>query len=378
MTRTLVLGLIVTALAACGGASARPELAPATGAQGTAALGGEAEAGNGGGLRLVRVAAGLDSPVYVTAAPGDAKRLYVVEQPGRIRTIAGGRIRGTFLDIRSLVSSGGERGLLSVAFHPDYAANRRFYVNYTDVRGDTRVVEYRSRRGSPPVRVRELLYVDQPHANHNGGQLQFGPDGLLYVGMGDGGPQNDPQNRSQDLAQRLGKLLRIDVDVPRADWELVAYGLRNPWRFSFDRLTGDLYIGDVGQYDWEEIDFTPAESPGLENYGWSAFEGSHEYKPENLNPAGNLVAPIYEYDHGQGCVVTGGYVYRGRIASARGRYFLGDYCTGQVWSFVQRDGRATDVRSHPFRVSLLTSFGVGLGALYLVSHEGRIFRLAAA
>jgi len=383
MRRTLAIGLLLGSLAACGGASAGPPASPtgsATAADSPAGTSTAAGApGNGTGLTLKRVASGFASPVYVAMAPGERNRLYVVEQPGRIRTVVKGRIVGTFLDLTRAVSFGGEQGLLSMAFHPGYAKNRLFYVNYTDRAGDTRVVEYRARAGRTPVRTRELLRVAQPYTNHNGGQLQFGPDGFLYVGMGDGGDGGDPEARAQNLSSRLGKLLRLDVGEQGAGWELVGYGLRNPWRFSFDRLTGDLYIGDVGQNEWEEIDFTPADSPGLENYGWDAFEGSHEFEPGNLDETGTLVPPVFEYDHELGCSVTGGYVYRGGLAAARGRYFFGDYCSGKIWSFVVRDGRAVDLKTHRFTVPLVSSFGEGLGgALYLVSHEGRIYRLAAS
>ncbi len=208
---------------------------------------------------LKAYASGFDSPTFVGFAPGEPNRLYVVEQAGRIRYLVGRRIAGTFLDIRSRVTSGGERGLFSVAFSPDYARNHRFYVDYTDRNGDTRVVEFRSRKGRAVLSsARQLLFVRQPYANHNGGQLQFGPDGLLYVGMGDGGAGGDPENHAQDPEDRLGKLLRIDPSREDAQWETIGYGLRNPWRFSFDRATGDLYIADVGQSDWEEIDFPAA------------------------------------------------------------------------------------------------------------------------
>jgi glucose/arabinose dehydrogenase len=282
-----------------------------------------------------------------------------------------------FLDIQALTDSEGERGLLSMAFNPGYATNRLFYVNYTDGSGDTRVVEYRARPGQSPQRVRELLFVEQPYANHNGGQLQFGPDGYLYVGMGDGGSRGDPENRAQDPGSRLGKLLRADVSKASPGWEIVALGLRNPWRFSFDRKTGDLYIGDVGQGDYEEIDFTPRSSPGQENYGWDVYEGSHDYEDKQPGP-GQLVFPIHEYDHDEGYSVTGGYVYRGsRIPSAQGRYFFGDYGSGTVWSFRVRNGEATDIRRHSFRVEALSSFGEGAaGQLFLVSRDGTIYRLA--
>jgi glucose/arabinose dehydrogenase len=330
-------------------------------------------------FRLVRVARGFDSPVHLAAAPGEPNRLYVVEQAGRIRAIQNGRVQSNaFLDIRNLVTSGGEQGLLSVAFHPDYAANRLFYVDYTDEDGHTRVVEYRARANGQPVESRQILFVEQPDVNHNGGQLAFGPDGYLYVGMGDGGGADNVYETAQDLSSRLGKLLRIDVDAAGSDWEIVAYGLRNPWRFSFDRKTGDLYMGDVGQDEWEEIDYARRNSPGLENYGWPRFEGKHQYLDEDLNSSGRVVGPIAEYNHDLGCSVTGGFVYRGSaVPKAKGRYFYGDYCTGTVWSFVVVNGKATDRRRHSFSVAGLSSFGENLkGELYLVSQGGAIYRLA--
>jgi len=330
-------------------------------------------------LKLTRIATGLEAPVDVTSRPGEPTRLYVVEQTGRILTIEGGRVsQRPFLDITRDVVSGGEQGLLSVAFHPDYADNHLFYVDYTDVNGDTRIVEFEARDGGEPVRKRELLFVDQPYANHNGGQLTFGPNGRLYVGMGDGGSGGDPENRAQNLSDRLGKLLSIDVDEPGSDWRVDGYGLRNPWRFSFDRETGDLWIGDVGQGEWEEIDHTPRESPGLENYGWDVFEGTHPYEDKKPDARGQLVMPVTEYSHDNGCSVTGGFVYRGDgIPAAEGRYFYGDYCSGIVWSLVLRDGKA-DVTRHAIRVQGLSSFGEdAAGELYLMSLNGDVYKLAA-
>src|SRR5215210_2645557 len=263
-------------------------------------------------LRLQEVAGGLDSPVHVSAPRNERGRVYIVLQDGKIVVLENGRVREQpFLDIDSQVRSGGEQGLLSVAFHPRYATNHLFYVDYTDNNGDTRVVEYRSDGQKAVKRVRQLLFVDQPYPNHNGGQLAFGPDGRLYVGMGDGGSGGDPENRAQNLDERLGKLLSIDVARPSGGWRIEGYGLRNPWRFSFDRETGDLWIGDVGQGEWEEIDFTPRPSPGLENYGWDVFEGRHQFEDKEANPRGRLVEPIAEYSHDFGCSVTGGFVYRG-------------------------------------------------------------------
>ncbi|MGH3058395.1 MAG: PQQ-dependent sugar dehydrogenase [Gaiellaceae bacterium] len=336
--------------------------------------------GRGGPLELEEVVSGLDAPVHAAAAPGERGRLYVVEQPGRIRVLEGDRVLAEpFLDITDEVQSGGERGLLSVAFHPDYEENGLFYVNYTNNAGDTRVVEYRAEEGTAAARSRPLLAVDQPYANHNGGQLAFGPDGLLYVGMGDGGSGGDPENRAQDLGSRLGKLLRLDVDDPGAEWELVAYGLRNPWRFTFDRLTGDLWIGDVGQEELEEIDFVAAPQVGeLLNFGWDAYEGSAVFEDKEPSPGGRLVAPIGEYTHEFGCSITGGFVYRGSDVEreARGRYFYGDYCTGRIWSLARWQGEVTR-RGYQFRVAQLSSFAEDAdGELYLVSQGGTIYRLA--
>jgi glucose/arabinose dehydrogenase len=309
---------------------------------------------------------GLDSPVYVTSAPGSKNTLYVVEQPGRIRVAVNGTLRAQpLLDIRSKVRYGGEQGLLSVAFHPNYVRNHKFYVDYTDVNGDTRVVEYRSNSR----RTRQLLFVDQPYPNHNGGQLQFGPDGWLYVGMGDGGSAGDPENRAQNLGTRLGKLLRINVNAKRPRVQIAAYGLRNPWRFSFDR-SGNLYIGDVGQDSWEEIDYTPRNSPGVENYGWDAYEGTHVFENKQPNRAGHLVMPVAEYSHGDGCSVTGGYVFGGR-------YYYGDFCSGNVWSLRIAGGKATDVRREPFSIKNLSSWGLDrAGRLYATSLDGVVYRIS--
>ncbi len=342
----------------------------------------------GAALRLVRVASGFDRPVHLASTASEPARLFVVEQAGVVRVSEGGRVRRTpFLDIRDLVSCCGERGLLSLAFHPAYARNRRVYVNYTNRAGDTRVVEYRANETGARVveRTRRvLLAVDQPYSNHNGGQLAFGKDGGLYVGMGDGGGGGDPGNRAQSLRTRLGKLLRLDVGARRPVARIVALGLRNPWRFSVDRLTGAFYIGDVGQGRREEIDVFRPGIAGLENYGWRRYEGTLLNDPRTrLNRRGRLVWPVHEYvtHAGGGCAVTGGFVYRGsRVRSARGRYFFGDYCSGRVSSFVPRGGRRTGLRAHGALTvpGGLSSFGEGArGALYLVSHAGRIYRLGS-
>jgi glucose/arabinose dehydrogenase len=325
-------------------------------------------------------ATGLGELTAIASTPSEPRRLYAVEQVGRIRYLVNGKVRGTFLDLRNRVVSGGEQGLLSVAFHPNYARNHRFYVNYTDKQGNTRVVEFRSRNGRGlKSTARQLLFVRQPFANHNGGELQFDHKGLLYVGMGDGGSAGDPGNRAQNPNQRLGKLLRINPLMRGARWQMVGLGLRNPWRFSFDRANGDLYIGDVGQGDWEEIDYRAAGAIGtLANYGWRTFEGRARYSNTALGP-GEVVGPVHVFSHeDNNCSVTGGYVYRGRsVAAAVGRYFFGDYCSGIVWSLRIENDRAVDVRREPFRVGSLTSFGEDVaGELYLATGNGRILKLA--
>jgi glucose/arabinose dehydrogenase len=325
-------------------------------------------------------ASGLGELTAIASTPSEPRRLYAVEQVGRIRYLVNGKVRGTFLDLRNRVVSGGEQGLLSVAFHPNYARNHRFYVNYTDKQGNTRVVEFRSRNGRGlKSTARQLLFVRQPFANHNGGELQFDHKGLLYVGMGDGGSAGDPGNRAQNPNQRLGKLLRINPLMRGARWQMVGLGLRNPWRFSFDRANGDLYIGDVGQGDWEEIDYRAAGAIGtLANYGWRTFEGRARYSNTALGP-GEVVGPVHVFSHeDNNCSVTGGYVYRGRsVAAAVGRYFFGDYCSGIVWSLRIENDRAVDVRREPFRVGSLTSFGEDVpGELYVATGNGRILKLA--
>jgi glucose/arabinose dehydrogenase len=329
-------------------------------------------------LRIVAAIDGLDAPLYVTAAPGEPGRLYVVEQGGTIRIVENGRVRPQpFLDVRSLVLAGGEQGLLGLAFHPGFARNGRFYVNYTNRAGDTRVVEYRARAGRAlPGSARVLLALDQPYGNHNGGMLAFGPDGRLWVGTGDGGSGGDPENHAQTMGSLLGKLLTIDVDRRGAQPAIVALGLRNPWRFAFDRANGDLYIGDVGQNAIEEVNYVRAATTGLLNFGWAVKEGRAQFDGRALGP-GRLVDPIAQYTHASGCSITGGHVYRGRaVPAAAGRYFYGDYCSGIVWSLRVQNGRAVGVRREAFRVPSLASFGEdAAGELYLVSLRGTIYRL---
>jgi glucose/arabinose dehydrogenase len=326
-------------------------------------------------VRFQPVARGFDAPVYVTAPASEPARLYVVEQAGTIEVLEGGRRAGTFLDIRELVQSGGEQGLLSMAFHPAYPRNPRFYVDYTDRSGDTRVVEYRASGGrAVPGSARQLLFVEQPYANHNGGQVQFGPDGKLYVGMGDGGSGGDPHDYGQNLGARLAKLLRIDVATGAVS--VAAYGLRNPWRFSFDRANGDLYVADVGQGEWEEINYRRRGAPGIPNYGWAVYEGRARFKDTALNRRGPLVMPVAVYSHAEGCSVTGGYVYRGRAyRSLVGRYFYGDYCSGRIWSLAVRGGKAVGLRREAPVVENLTSFGEDArGELYATA-GGTVYRV---
>jgi hypothetical protein len=327
-------------------------------------------------LGVTVVARGFESPVLATSARGQPGVLYVVEQPGRIIRVAKGR-RTVFLDLRQVVDYGGERGLLGLAFHPRFPKDRRFYVGYT-TRSQNVVAEFRANAagtvGIPSTR-RQFLAVDDPYANHNGGNVVFGRDGYLYTTIGDGGSGGDPENRSQDPTSLFGKLLRFNVNG-RAAPEIAALGLRNAWRFTFDRANGNLYIGDVGQNEFEEIDFTPYPSPGLENYEWDVREGMHAFEDKTYGP-GKRVDPIVEYSHAEGCSVTGGYVYRGTaVKSAIGRYFYGDYCSGRIWSLVVRDGKAADVRLEPFTITGLTSFGESpTGELYLVSQRGIVYRL---
>jgi glucose/arabinose dehydrogenase len=364
--RRLALGLVLALLApaACGGEDEAS----------TPAIAGSPEP-----LALVEVASGLASPMQVVAG-SEPGVLYVVEQDGVVRVLRGSALDPEpLLDIRAEVTSGGEQGLLALAFHPDFPEDPRFYVHYSNLDGDTRVAEHRAGEGGAE-RLRELLAVDQPYANHNGGQLAFGPDGLLYLGLGDGGAAFDPEGRAQDPATRLGKLLRLDVDAPEADWEVAANGLRNPWRFSFDRETGDLWIGDVGQDRWEEVDFAAAGTDWPLNFGWDLYEADERVEDGEPQGDGELVFPVTAYAHDLGCSITGGFVYRGAdLPGMRGRYLYGDYCSGTVWSLRLEKGEAVDVRREQVSVPQLTSFGEDAGGeLYLVSQDGTVWRLAGA
>lgn len=353
------------------------------------------------------IASGLTQPVAIANAGDGTNRLFVVEQIGLIKIIKNGTVLPVpFLDLRGQVSNGSEQGLLGLAFHPDYPVNGYFYVNYTDRagNGNSVVARYQVSSDNPdvadPDSRLEVLYVIQPYQNHNGGHLAFGPDGYLYISLGDGGSGGDPQNNAQQLNNLLGKILRIDVDggspyvVPPSNpftgvagvrAEVWAYGLRNPWKFSFDRLTGDLYIGDVGQNQWEEIDFMAAGSPGGLNYGWRCLEGTHTYSttPPCNEPAylATLVAPVAEYSHSQGVSVTGGYVYRGALFPAlRGRYFYADFGTGRIWTLARLSGAAPSFTPPVLELENtglnISAFGEDeAGEIYLADYAGAIRRL---
>ena len=335
-------------------------------------------------VRLRTVASGFDNPVYVTQPSSEPTKLYVVEQPGVIRVLVNGKLQAQpFLDIRNRVTFGGEQGLLSMAFHPNYAKNHRFFVYFNDRSGDVRVYEFRSNGsvGLPNTGKALLRVGHREFSNHNGGQLQFGPDGRLYAGTGDGGSGGDPHNHAQSLSSRLGKLLRLNVNKRGASWQIAGYGLRNPWRLSFDRATRDLYIGDVGQDQWEEVDVrTPRQWRGLNNYGWRVWEGRSRYtQGQQVNPRGTLVRPIAVYSHSAGCSITGGYVYRGKaIPGLRGRYIYGDYCSGTIWTLRASGGKLRSApRREPFKVGQLTSFGQdGAGELYATSQSGTLYKLS--
>jgi glucose/arabinose dehydrogenase len=332
----------------------------------------------------------LEQPVAMAVRSGDPS-LYFAEKVGRIVAFREGGDLDVVLDLTREVSLGSEQGLLGLAFSPD---GRFLYVNFTDVQGDTRVVEFRFDNGG--VRLdsrRQVLFVDQPFSNHNGGNLVFGPDGYLYIGLGDGGSGGDPNGNGQSLSTLLGKMLRISprpagsepygipsdnpfVGQEGARPEIWAYGLRNPWRYSFDRETGDLWIGDVGQSAWEEVDVEPAGSPGGLNYGWNLFEGSHPF--EGGSEDDDTVAPVYEYPNGDGtCAVTGGYVYRGRdIPQLVGAYVFADFCRGRLEAIRLRNGRVGVHDELGPTVANLASFGEDAdGELYVLSLSGPVFRL---
>ncbi|MDP7165563.1 MAG: PQQ-dependent sugar dehydrogenase, partial [Candidatus Marinimicrobia bacterium] len=376
-------------------------------------------------LSSIQIANGFTKPVYVCQPPGDNDRLFVLEQKGIIKIIKNGKtVRKPYADLRNRIHNpitpGDERGLLGLAFHANYQNNGFVYINYSDKNDHTIVSRFRV--ASDPDRLdtkseKVLIKLKQPFSNHNGGHMEFGPDGYLYISVGDGGKWGDPYNNAQNLGNLFGKILRIDVDtgdpyaIPDdnpfinnedAKDEIWLYGLRNVWRFSFDWGKGDVYLGDVGQDLWEEIDFVAAENAGGQNFGWRVMEGNHCYNPkEDCEPTG--VLPIFEYPNDanymkiltgmdepnvDGCSVTGGYVYRGSaISELQGTYFFADYCSGNIWTFKEKNGKATEFQNRTEEISLggggftnyISSFGEdNNGELYIVDYNGIIFKLTAS
>jgi glucose/arabinose dehydrogenase len=391
-------GAAVLAFLGCGGSSGSSPTPVPSATPSTASCAAGAPVSGIPPLTARLVASGLRNPLDLQAAPGDRERLYVVEQGGTIRVIRNGQLQAApFLDVAGRISSGGERGLLGLAFHPQFATNRRFFVNYTDPRGDTAVAEFRasSADAADPASERVVLTEAQPFANHNGGGLTFDSSGRLLIALGDGGSGGDPLGNGQKLSTFLGKILRVDVDsgtpyavpadnpfraTPGALPEIWAYGLRNPFRISVDRPTGDLYSGDVGQNRVEEIDVGLASRRGGENYGWNTMEGSQCYSPSSGCNRTGLTMPVYEYTHSEGCSVTGGVVYRGcRMPDLSGTYFFGDFCTGLVRSFRLASGQATEVRDWTAGVRGInspSSFGTDAdGEVYVVDYDGEVYRL---
>jgi glucose/arabinose dehydrogenase len=355
-------------------------------------------------LQLQTISRSLSSPVFMTAPPGDSTRLFIVQQGGLIRIFdltTSSLLVTPFLDISNLTSAVGERGLLGMAFDPQYVTNRRFYVFYTNNGGDIVIAQYLRNAANPNIAdsspATPLLTVEHSaFSNHNGGMLAFGPDGCLYAGVGDGGSGGDPNNNGQNLSSLLGKLVRLDPSTGGACSNVIinpfflvggaqqvwSLGLRNPWRFTFDRQTGDLYIGDVGQNEREEINVSPAPNAGRGlNYGWRLMEGFLCFNPISNCDSGNLTLPELDYPHLSGaCSVTGGYVYRGSVMPAlQGTYFYADYCAGFVRSFRYQNGQPTEQTEWPLLSppgSFVTSFGEdAAGELYIMTQGGGLFKL---
>ena len=372
-------------------------------------------------LSSIEIADGFKKPLFITSYPTDSNLLYVVEQAGRIIVIENGeKLKRPFLDIKKQVVNpnrpGDERGLLGFAFHPNHTKNGKFYINYMNNDGYTVVSEFtvKNKQRANHSSERILFDLKQPFSNHNGGHMAFGPDGYLYISIGDGGKSGDPNNAGQDLNTIFGKVIRIDVNqtpygIPKSNpyygqenkrGEIWAWGLRNVWRFSFDRKNGDIFYGDVGQNKWEEINYEPSNSKGGINYGWRIMEARHCYNPEdNCNESG-LTQPILEYPNDanymrtltgmdqpdvDGCSVTGGYVYRGKkIKGLQGTYLFGDYCSGNVWSFKVENGKAVEFQNRTEEINLaegeftnyISSFGEDAdGELYIIDYNGGVYKI---
>jgi glucose/arabinose dehydrogenase len=396
----LALALVALALVAPAPAAGIPTRPGATGAPAPAAYDPNAVI-----VGWVKVASGLSKPIYVTNAGDGSGRLFVVEQSGRIRVITSGGalLSAPFLNLSTSVATGSEQGLLGLAFHPDYETNGKFYVYLTLKSSGAQVInEYRA---SPPSANtaawqtgRRIMTMSDPYSNHNGGHIAFGPDGFLYIGTGDGGSAGDPGNRAQSTTTLLGKMLRIDVNGTQGTWqyrvpannpyvgvagydEIWSRGLRNPWGWSFDRGTGDLYIADVGQNRYEEVNISlgPNAGRGL-NYGWKVMEGRHCYSPSTGCSTSGKVLPVEEYAHAvtgeDNCSVTGGYVYRGPDPDLVGGYFFGDYCSGRLWSMPARSVHPVTPVQHQNSSLFVSGFGEGEdGTVYIVFHSGLVYRI---
>ena len=378
-------------------------------------------------LSSVLIADGYKKPVFITSYPNNAKLLYIVEQAGLIKLINDGKkLSRPFFDINKRVVNpnrpGDERGLLGFAFHPNHTNNGKFYINYMDNDGNTIVSEFstNSELRANHKSERIILKLKQPYGNHNGGDIQFGPDGYLYISIGDGGKAGDPLNAGQDLSSLFGKIIRIDIEqepygIPKSNpffgqkdkrEEIWAWGLRNVWRFSFDKKTGDKYLADVGQNKWEEVNFEPASSKGGLNYGWRIMEANHCYDPKENCPTEGLIKPIIEYPNDanhpafafriieelsfsetdvEGCSVTGGYVYRGqKIKSMQGQYIFGDYCSGNIWTLKVVNGKAINFKNRTEEINIgggefttyISSFGQDSdGEIYIIDYNGGIYKL---
>ena len=378
-------------------------------------------------LSSLLIADGYKKPVFITSYPNNAKLLYIVEQAGLIKIINDGKkLSRPFFDINKRVVNpnrpGDERGLLGFAFHPNHTNNGKFYINYMDNDGNTIISEFstNSKLRADHKSERIILKLKQPYGNHNGGDIQFGPDGYLYISIGDGGKAGDPLNAGQDLSSLFGKIIRIDIEqkpygIPKSNpffgqkdkrEEIWAWGLRNVWRFSFDKQTGDKYLADVGQNKWEEVNFEPASSKGGLNYGWRIMEANHCYDPKENCPTEGLIKPIIEYPNDanhpafafriieelsfsetdvEGCSVTGGYVYRGqKIKSMQGQYIFGDYCSGNIWTLKVVNGKAINFKNRTEEINIgggefttyISSFGQDSdGEIYIIDYNGGIYKL---